>query len=135
MWLILFSSLLGAEIQIGQEILSVEIAATEKAREKGLMYRTSLAEGTGMLFIFPKPMRLRFWMKNTLIPLSIGFFNTDQLLLNVVDLNPPQGDNIPEGYSLGPAQYVLEVPQGWFQRKQIEPGMKFSFLDPSNSIK
>ena len=121
-----------ARLQLGGETLLVEVAQTQEARDQGLMGRTSLAEGNGMLFVFEKPSRLTFWMKNTQIPLSIGFFDQEKKLLNTAEMEPPADKKSPlRVYQSGaPAQYALEAPAGWFKRHEIEPGMKFSFLDP-----
>jgi hypothetical protein len=95
------------------------------------MGRKSLPEGTGMLFVFEKPAYLSFWMKDTFIPLSIGFFAADKTLLGTADMAPlPRGAKSTPSYdSPGPAQYALEVPQGWFEKNRIEPGMKFTLHD------
>lgn len=121
-------------IELAGQILQVEIADQPETRNRGLMGRQELNEGEGMLFIFPKAEYLRFWMKNTLIPLSIGFFNANKKLLNILDMDPPAPGS--QSYliykSKAPAVYALEVPQGWFQKHQIRPGAKFSFLDQDN---
>lgn len=122
------------KIEIGHQILLVEIADRPETRSQGLMGREKLEEGKGMLFIFPKADYLTFWMKNTLIPLSIGFFNADKKLLNILDMEPtgPGTQSYLLYKSKAPALYALEVPQGWFQKHQIRPGMKFSFLDQAD---
>lgn len=133
--LFLFSVLFAAElkktdIQLGNQILTVEIADTLENQAKGLMGRKSLPENQGMLFVNKKPAILSFWMKNTWIPLSIGFFDADQKLINTANMDPPvSSDFLPTYKSLAPAVYALEVPQGWFLKNQIEPGAKFTFLD------
>lgn len=129
-----FSILQGDEIRLGKEILKVEIARTHETRAKGLMGRTELEEGRGMLFVYPEPEILVFWMKNTLIPLSIAFFNSKKEIINILDMDPPKGKELKRYRSQGPALYALEVPQGWFERHGIEPGAKFSFLDPANRL-
>jgi uncharacterized membrane protein (UPF0127 family) len=129
-FLFLLSSLFGEQIQIGEEVLQVEIADTPRQRSRGLMGRGELAENAGMLFIYEEPGVLVFWMKNTLIPLSIGFFDEEQRLINILDMNPPEKNRPLKRYSSeGPAQYALEVNQGWFTEHGIVPGAKFSFLD------
>ena len=62
-----------AQIQIRDETLDVELAETPQQLAKGLRFRETLAEDAGMLFIFPKPQRLSFWMKDASIPLSIAY--------------------------------------------------------------
>ena len=133
-FLALLSILSAAEIQIGDEVLLVEIADTHESRARGLMDRTELLDGHGMLFVYQKPERLVFWMKNTLIPLSIAFFDEERTLLNVLDMDPPIGKTLIRYRSRAPALYALEVPQGWFEEHGIGPGAKFSFLDPDDSL-
>lgn len=117
-----------ADLEIGGKEVRVEIADTPKFLAKGLMGRTSLADGEGMLFVFEKSKILSFWMKNTLIPLSVGFFDEEKRLINAADMSPvgPGADSWPTFESKSPAQYALEVPQGWFARNHIQPGMKFT---------
>jgi uncharacterized protein len=112
-------------IQINDARLIVERAETEEAQAQGLMNRLILPEGTGMLFIFDEPEILSFWMKNTLIPLSIGFFDENRCLINIENMDPPKNGSLPTYKSQKPARYALEVPQGWFERHHIHPPMQF----------
>lgn len=116
--------------------LQVEIADTDVKRERGLMYRKHLENGKGMLFTFENPQVLVFWMKNTEIPLSIGFFDVDQKLLNTEDMYPAHETddaNLPRFSSSGQAAYALEVPIGWFTKHKVKPGAHFRFLHPKSS--
>jgi uncharacterized membrane protein (UPF0127 family) len=115
------------EMTLGKEKLSVEIAQSEEEQEKGLMNRKVLPDGKGMLFIFKEEKPLHFWMKGTLIPLSIGYFSKDKILLETLDMEPASPmDQSPIIYSSkSPAMYALEVPKGWFKRKKIKLGNKF----------
>jgi uncharacterized membrane protein (UPF0127 family) len=127
-------------MRLGERVLDVEIAATPESRRQGLMGRTALAPGTGMLFIFPEPQRLQFWMKNTKIPLSIGFFNQNRELTEIFDLEPESDSSAPPRcQSSSPSQYALEVPRGWFEENRIVPGVSFqmesSFPDPESPLK
>ncbi len=109
--------------------LKVEMAATAQEKEQGLMMRTSLAEGKGMIFVFQPAQPLSFWMKNTLIQLSIGFFRENRTLIEVKDMEPIHGpvreELLPRYVSSEPAMYAIEVPKGWFTRRKIKPGMRF----------
>ncbi len=124
-----FSALFGAQIQIGSEILTVEIADTPAMRAKGLMGRKTLSEGEGMLFVYEQSQRLVFWMKDTLIPLSVAFFDDDRFLINILDMDPPVGATLIKYRSTAPARYALEVPQGWFEKHRIKRGDQFSFVE------
>lgn len=117
-------------VELGNHRLEVEIADREELWLKGLMFRTHLPEGAGMLFVYPKPSILSFWMKNTLIPLSVAFFDEKRVLLNIEDMFPvAKRETLRLFESIAPAKYALEVPLGWFSKHKIEPGMKFSLLD------
>lgn len=131
-FLILLSLAYGEQIKLGNELLECEIADTCEKRGKGLMGRTSLEEGKGMLFVYDRAQRLTFWMKETLIPLSIGFFDEQKTLIKILDMDPPIGDSLVKYRSTAPARYALEVPQGWFERHRIQVGEKFSFLESPN---
>lgn len=132
----LFSSLFAAEIQLGSHTIDVEIADTIASREKGLSGRTSLKEGTGMLFVYNEPQAVSFWMKDTLIPLSIGFFDHNQSLLQIMDMMPAaRGERmLPLYKSPGPVKYALEVPLGWFKKNGVAPGAKFLWKNNSNPV-
>ncbi len=112
-------------------VLKVEMATTYEQRAQGLMNRKTLAEGEGMLFVFDPPEVLSFWMKNTLIPLSIGFFRANKLLIDTQDMEPSNGpvreEFLPRYTSSEPAMFAIEVPKGWFQKKKIKADSKFSF--------
>jgi uncharacterized protein len=116
-----------AQIRLQNERLVVEIARTIHEQAMGLMGRKDLPEGTGMLFVYEKPQILYFWMKNTHIPLSIGFFDASRRLINIEDMDPPKGQELPVYQSQKPARYALEVPQGWFDRHGIRPGLRFEW--------
>ena len=126
-----------AQLELGGHSIEVEIADTPRTRARGLMGRKTLEEGHGMLFVFDRPQLLSFWMKNTLIPLSVGFFDSEKRLLNTVEMEVPgPGDSdLPSYESQGPAQYALEMPKGWFRKTKIRKGMKFTLHDQSHEVK
>lgn len=105
--------------------LQVEVADTAAARAQGLMHRTSLPEDAGMLFIFEETANWGFWMKNTLIPLSIAFIGPDWRIVDIVDMavaRDPQSGPFPIYQSKHPYRYALEVNQGFFKRKGLGIG-------------
>jgi len=104
----------------GVHVFTVEIADTEAAREKGLMYRKSLPPGQGMLFDFHSDHPVRFWMKNTYIPLDMIFIRSDGRILNIAENTTPMSEN--EVPSAGPVQAVLEVRGGTARKLGIAPG-------------
>ena len=107
---------------VGKQAIEVEIAATHEARSRGLMFRRALAPGTGMLFVFPRPRRLSFWMRNTAIPLDIGFFDGAGLLREIHSLQP--FDETPVSSHGANLQFALEVNRGWFAAHGIDRGAR-----------
>jgi uncharacterized membrane protein (UPF0127 family) len=102
---------------------SAELATDDAAREHGLMERTSLEAGHGMLFVFPDLAPRWFWMKNTLIPLDILYFGDQRQLVSMqLNVPPCKGDPCPSYPSGRPARYVLEVPAGTAAQLGIQVG-------------
>ncbi|HEX4923172.1 MAG TPA: DUF192 domain-containing protein [Bdellovibrionales bacterium] len=125
------------KISLGKQTLLVEVADTEERRQQGLMYRKTLEDGKGMLFVFENERPQSFWMKNTYVPLSIGFFSSKKVLIEHFDMEPASDlEKSPKVYSAKKfAQYALEVPQGWFKRAGIKIGDKFEFVSESKPEK
>jgi uncharacterized membrane protein (UPF0127 family) len=96
-----------------------ELARTGTQRSQGLMNRRSLQDGRGMLFVFEHDQILSFWMKNTLIPLSIAFIAADGRILEIRDMKPLDLTPVSSSRSV---RYALEAPQGWFDRAGIRIG-------------
>ena len=113
------------EILVGDVPLTVEVADESREREHGLMFRDALADGHGMLFVYPAERRRVFWMRHTAHPLDAGFVTADGRLDEVVPLEPYSERPVA---SRRPARYVIEVPQGWFARHRLEPGTRVSGL-------
>jgi uncharacterized membrane protein (UPF0127 family) len=101
----------------------VEIADNASEHARGLMYRTALAQDQGILFIFEGEQTLSFTMKNTLIPLSIAFIDSEGRIVDLQDMKPLD-DDPPSYVSAKPAQYALEVNQGFFYERGVEVGDK-----------
>jgi uncharacterized membrane protein (UPF0127 family) len=106
-------------LAIGKHKLVAEVAATPDQRSTGLMHRFSLRPDHGMLFVFERPDRLSFWMRNTYIPLSIAFIGPDGKIVNIEDMAPQTETS---HWSRGPAQYALEMRKGWFAERGIREG-------------
>lgn len=104
--------------------LKVEVADTPERQAQGLMFRKTLAEDEGMVFLFPSPTAGGFWMKNTLIPLSIAFFDREGVILRILDMTPCRADPCPVYYPGVVYQGALEVNQGWFKRRGLTPGAR-----------
>ena len=104
--------------------VKAEIAEKEEERNHGFMERKNIPDGTGMLFIFDRDQILSFWMKNTPHPLSIAYIDYNGKIRNIYDMTP---------FSLTPikstssCRYALEVPQGWFDKNNVNVGDKVSW--------
>ena len=110
------------KILVGKTPLRVEVADTPEKQERGLMFRQSMPDNEGMLFVFKEPHEMGFWMRNTLIPLDIAFVGSDAIILNIHQAKPL--DDSINYRSAGAAKYVIETNQGWFARHGIRPGDK-----------
>jgi uncharacterized membrane protein (UPF0127 family) len=104
----------------GAREFSVEVAADEATRERGLMFRKEVPPGTGMLFDFNPARPVAFWMKNTLIPLDIIFIGVDGRIMNIAERTVPQ--SLTPVPSEGAARAVLEIAGGAASRLGIRPG-------------
>lgn len=116
----------GTEVHIGSAVVKVEVENTPAARELGLSGRSSLAEGSGMLFVFEQEGAHGFWMKDMSFAIDIIFAKTDGRIVTIAH------DATPESYTANPpvvfypsepALYVLEVPAGYAAEHGIEEGM------------
>ena len=99
--------------------VTAEIASTEEERAQGLMFRKELAGGEGMLFVFDRDQLMNFWMKNTLIPLSIAYISSEGRILEIHSMKPHSESPVRSSRS---ARYALEVPEGWFASVNVKPG-------------
>ena len=106
----------------GSVLLDLEIAETPEQITQGLMYRTCVGARSGMAFIFFEEADGAFWMKNTLTPLSIAFFDRDGTILKILDMEPCEADPC-ELYDPDVSYFgALEVEQGKFAEWQITEG-------------
>jgi uncharacterized membrane protein (UPF0127 family) len=106
----------------GEEVeVRVEIADDTSEQRRGLMHRTALAEDRGMLFVYRDEEIRSFWMKNTLIPLSIAFIDSEGRIVDIQDMKPLD-DDPPNYVSAEPARYALEVNRGFFEERGIKAG-------------
>lgn len=111
------------QLHVGMQNISAEVAATDRERAIGLMHRTQMGTHEGMLFIFERPGVQCFWMKNTLIPLSIAFIDDDGTIVNTDEMKPQTLDS---HCSDRPVRYVLEMNTGWFKKRALTTGSKLT---------
>lgn len=105
--------------------LKVAVADSPEKRAQGLMFVENWDAYQGMIFVFEESKQRSFWMRNTLLPLSLGFYDADKKLSEIQKLNPAKSlaqTVVDQAKSHKPARYVLEVPQGWFEKNKIQIG-------------
>ena len=109
-----------ASLRLGTNTLLVQIAADDASRKLGLMARTQLRPDEAMLFVFPQPRSVAFWMKDTPVPLSIAYVGSSGRIFELHDLKP--FDVTPVSSVSSAVVYALEVPQGWFLKHGVMAG-------------
>lgn len=113
------------QLTAGMHVIRAEVASNNETRSRGLMYRKQLAPNGGMLFVFEQPAVQCFWMRNTLIPLSIAFMTDDGTITNIADMAPMTENS---HCSSAPVRLALEMEQGWFAKRGITAGKKIGGL-------
>lgn len=108
------------QMYIGPHEITAEIAITQTEIATGMMFRETMEENEGMLFVFPVAHRVAFYMRNTRVPLSLAYFDQEGTILEIHDLEP--FDETPVQSESSQIKYVLEMKQGWFDRHQIQVG-------------
>ena len=109
----------------------LEVAADPSDRARGLMGRTEVAKGTGMVFLYPADVTEAFWMKNTLVPLSIAFVAADGRVVSVAEMTPCKADPCPSYAPAGPYRYAVELAAGSFGAAGVGPGARVVPADPA----
>lgn len=109
-------------LAVGGKTLRVQVVVTEAEQQRGLMGRRDLGPDDGMVFVYPLPQQMSFWMKNTPTPLDIGFFKQDGTLGEIYPMYP--FDETPVRSAGSDYTLALEVNQGWFARQGLKPGAK-----------
>ncbi len=111
-------------------VIKAELVQTPAEREKGLMYRKSLADNQGMLFVFEDEDFRMFWMKNTFIDLDFLFISSDKVVKNIYQNVPRSYEYTPDenvARTFGIAQYILEIPAGQIKKQNLKVGDKLEF--------
>jgi uncharacterized membrane protein (UPF0127 family) len=116
-------SLPAIKLGAGMHVISAEVAQSPEQRATGLMNRPSMGANEGMLFVFEEANPQCFWMKNTLLPLSIAFIADDGTVVNIADMKPQA---LESHCSAKPVRYALEMNQGWFAKRGIKAGSKLT---------
>ena len=109
------------ELTAGMHRIDAQVAASDAARQTGLMFRQDMPAQEGMLFVFEQPATQCFWMRNTLIPLTAAFVADDGSIVNLADMQPLDESS---HCSAKPVRYVLEMNQGWFKQRNLKAGTR-----------
>ena len=116
----------GALVAFGTHVVAVELAVNQAEWQTGLMNRKSLGTDSGMLFLFPSPSGSPFYMKDTLIPLSVAFLQRKQgetyKVIQVTDMTPCKADPCKLYYASLSYDAALEVNEGWFAKNGVHAG-------------
>ncbi len=107
------------KLQVGQRELNTEVAYSNVSRRRGLMFRKALEKDSGMLFVFPRKKMLSFWMKDTLIPLSIAYIDDSGKVLQIKDMAPRDETSVESDFFV---RYALEVDRGWYEKAGLKEG-------------
>ena len=105
---------------LGAAELTTELALTDEQVMTGLMFRTNMDEMAGMIFVFPRPHQVAFWMKNCPLPLSCAYITPDGAIAEIHDLQAQDTNSVVANSDQ--IQFVLEVNQGWFARHHVPTG-------------
>ena len=116
-------NLAAATLKVGMHSIRAQLALTSQQRQVGLMFRRDMPSHEGMLFVFDEASPQCFWMRNTLIPLSIAFLSDDGTVVNLDDMKPQSDES---HCSAKPVRFVLEMNQGWFTKRGVKPGTRIS---------
>lgn len=106
-------------LSAGMHLIRAEVAATPQQQQIGLMHRRSMASNDGMLFVYEHAQKHCFWMRNTLLPLTIAFIDDEGRIVNLADMQPL--DESPH-CSAKPVRFALEMNQGWFAKRGFKAG-------------
>ncbi len=108
-------------ISAGMHVIETELAVSPAQQQVGMMFRTSMSNNEGMLFVNDDVAVRCFWMRNTLIPLSIAFIADDGTIVNIAEMQARSDDS---HCSTKPVRFALEMQQGWFAKRGIKPGTR-----------
>ncbi len=126
-WRIVFQNSRGQDV-----VLDCEVARTEKDKERGLMFRKALAKNRGMIFVYNKPEEMNFWMRNTVLPLSIAYVHEKLFIASIHDMKPLNLDVVSSDI---PVLYAIEANQGWFKSNSIHSGNRITIYKKPEDFK
>lgn len=114
-----------AKVKLANQGYTLEFAANDQQRARGLMYRNELCKQCGMLFDFGESRYVGMWMKNTNIALDVAYINSAGTIVNIEQMQP---HTLQAHHSEEAVRYAIEMNIGWFASQQIAPGDKVGFI-------
>ena len=124
------------EMTIAEQSFTIEIAATNAARSVGFMYRSEIPENNGMLFVYPCPQRLAFYMKNCLVDLDILYLSSNGTITDIITMKAPRENEPLLRYSSSkPVLYALELAGGTAGKLHLKTGQKLDIPPKVKQIK
>lgn len=120
-------------LKVGDRTVQVRIAALSGEQERGLMFVKSMGADEGMLFVFTRPQPMSFWMRNTEIPLDIGYFAADGELKEMYPMYPHDEKSVASRSRT--LQFALEMNQGWFKQNGVKPGAKLDLKGVADALR
>jgi len=120
-------------IKIGDQTVKMQLAVLPSELERGLMFRKTMGRDEGMLFVFTAPQRMAFWMRNTTLPLDIGYIDSQGVLREVYPMYPLDERSVPSRAM--DLQFALEMNQGWFKANGVKPGVKLDLGAVRDALK
>ena len=115
---------------VGAVEMEAEQALTDRQIKTGMMFRKTMGENEGMIFVFERPKRQGFWMKNCLVPMSAAYIDPQGRINEIIKLEPHETKPVDSRSSQ--IQYVLEAPRGWFKENGLGPGV--TIMTPKGTL-
>jgi uncharacterized membrane protein (UPF0127 family) len=107
-------------IKVGGKTVRMQLAVLEPEMQRGLMERRDLGRDDGMIFVYPKPQQMSFWMHNTPTPLDIGFFDDGGMLEEIYQMHPFDETTVRSRSTR--LLFALEMNQDWYRDNGLKPG-------------
>ena len=118
------------ELSAGIHLIHAELADSDAARMRGLMFRKALAPNHGMLFLFDETATHCMWMRNTLLPLSVAFIDDHFAIVNVEEMKAQTDDTHCARHGV---RYALEMDAGWFKQRGLGAGTVIRGIDKAGA--
>ena len=119
-------------IKVGGQAVQMQVAILPYEMQQGLMFVKSMGADEGMIFVYDRPQQMSFWMRNTELPLDIGFFDPDGKLKEVYPMYPHDERPV---QSLGVRQFALEMNQGWYRQHRLQAGDEIDLAALADAIR